>query len=260
MRQWTVLYRKEWLEMIRAHKLLWMPLVFILFGAMQPVTTYFLPDILAHAGNMPEGTVISIPAPSAAEMMADTLGQFNSVGLLILALVAMNMVSGERSSGLTAMILVKPVSYRGYIAAKWAALVTLVSISFAGGFAAAYYYTAVLFDTPDWRGSVSAFLFYWLWLVVAGTVTLMFSAFLRSGAAAAACALGSLAGLSLLASLLPHAMKASPGMLAKLASARLLDDGASAWWPAVAVTVLVLAAALEASAAALRRRPAFEAR
>jgi len=68
--KWLVLYKKEWLEIIRSYKLIWVPLVFILLGAMQPVTTYFLPEILANAGNLPNGTVIKIPTPHASDVLA----------------------------------------------------------------------------------------------------------------------------------------------------------------------------------------------
>ncbi|SFJ45661.1 ABC-2 type transport system permease protein [Paenibacillus sp. UNC496MF] len=259
MRQWRVMVRKEWLELVRTWKLLWLPLAFVLFGAMQPVTTYFLPDILAHAGNLPEGALISIPVPSADEVLAQTLGQFNTVGLLLIALAAMNGISAERFGGLAPMLLVKPVSYRGYVAAKWTALLALIGIAFAGGFGAAYYYTSVLFERPAWRDSLAAFLYYGLWLALAGTLTLLFSALLRSGAAAAACSLTLLAGLALSASLLPETFAASPGLLPKLASARLLGGGPAGGWPAVAAALAVIAAALEAAALVLRRHPAPDA-
>lgn len=252
-----VLYRKEWLELVRTYKLIWVPLVFLLLGAMQPVTTYFMPDILAHAGNLPEGAVISIPMPTAGEMMAQTLQQFNTIGLLIIALSSMNGISAERNGGITAMILVKPIAFRGYVAAKLASQITLIGIAFAAGFGAAYYYTSVLIGTPEWRGSLAAFLFYWLWLVLAGALTLCFSALLRSGAAAAACSLGLLALLAVLGSLLPDALGASPGMLPKLAAAQYLDTDSSKSWLSVIVTFCVLAAALETAAFALRKRPAL---
>ena len=78
MSKWLVLYKKEWLEIIRSYKLIWVPVVFILLGAMQPVTTYFLPALpLANAGNLPKGTVLEIPTPHASEVLAQTLQQFS---------------------------------------------------------------------------------------------------------------------------------------------------------------------------------------
>ncbi|QHT60818.1 ABC transporter permease [Paenibacillus lycopersici] len=257
MKQWTVLFRKEWLELVRSYKLIWVTLVFVLLGGMEPVTTYFMPEILKHAGNLPEGAVISIPVPSAGEMLAQTLQQFNTIGLLILALAAMNGISAERTGGLTSMILVKPIGFRSFVTAKWAAQLVLTSIAFAAGFGAAYYYTNALFGAPVWSGSLSAFLYDWLWLVLAGAITLCFSALFRSGAAAAACSLALLALLAVTASLLPDALAASPGMLPKLAAAQMLDSGAGQGWLTVVVAACLMVAAIEAAAFALRKRPAL---
>ncbi|MBP3965474.1 ABC transporter permease [Paenibacillus lignilyticus] len=260
MNRWLVLFGKEWTELIRSYKLVWVPLVYILFGAMQPVSTYFLPDILAHAGNLPEGALISIPQPSASEVMAQTLQQFNTIGLLVLALSVMGSISAERTNGVTAMILVKPISYLSFVSAKWAAMLVLVTLAFAGGFGAAWYYTAALFETVDWQRSLYAYLLFLLWLSFAGSLTLLFSALLRSGAAAAACALGTAAVLALTASAFPHALAASPGMLPKFAYVQFAPtpSGQDSPWPAVCVAIGIMVAIMTIAAWSLRRRPSLD--
>ncbi|WP_308636066.1 ABC transporter permease [Paenibacillus silvisoli] len=265
MNKWLVLFSKEWMELVRSYKLLWVPLVFILYGAMQPVTTYFLPDILANAGNLPEGAVISIPLPTAEEVMATTLQQFGTIGLLIVALSVMGGISAERTSGVTAIILVKPISHFAYVSAKWSAMLVLILIAFAGGFGAAWYYTAALFKNVDWHSSLLAFLLFALWLGFVGSLTLLFSALLRSGAAAAACALGIAAALALTASAFPKALAASPGMLPQAAAERFAATAtasaagaiANPWLPA-ATALLAMAAVLAIAAWAVRRRPTLD--
>lgn len=54
MRSAWVLYRKEMLEMTRSYKLIWIPVVFIILGIMQPLTTYYLPEILKASGDVPQ--------------------------------------------------------------------------------------------------------------------------------------------------------------------------------------------------------------
>ncbi len=51
-----VLLQKEWRENTRNFKILWIPLVFIIFGILEPVTNHYLPEIMKSVGNMPEGT------------------------------------------------------------------------------------------------------------------------------------------------------------------------------------------------------------
>ena len=125
MRQWAVMYNKEMLEMWRSFKWLWVPLVFILQGIMQPVTTYYLPQILESAGSFPEGTVIEIPTSTGEQVMAELMGQYSTIGVLILVLAGMAIVSGEKQSRAIGLILVRPLSYTTFITAKWAGLVTL---------------------------------------------------------------------------------------------------------------------------------------
>lgn len=56
--RWVFMVQKELLEQARSFKLLWVPLVFIILGIMQPVSMHLMPLILEQAGNLPEGTVI----------------------------------------------------------------------------------------------------------------------------------------------------------------------------------------------------------
>ncbi|THF81659.1 ABC transporter permease subunit [Cohnella fermenti] len=264
MQKWLVLFRKEWLEIVRSYRILWLPIAFAVLGASQPITSFFMPDILASAGNLPEGTVISIPAPTPPEALAGALSQFGAIGLLLVALSSMGAVSGERTSGTSAMILVKPVPFASFITAKWAALVLLASLSLAAGYGAAWYYTETLFGSVSWRDALPAVLLFALWMSFVGTLTLLFSALLRSAAAAAAAALATAAALSLSASSLPFEQSWNPGRLSALAAGRLVASAASPAggqtagdvWLTVAVTAIAMLAALFASARAVRRRPA----
>ncbi len=108
--RFIVMVQKELLELVRSYKLLWVPLVYLLLGIMQPVSTYFMPVILEQAGSLPEGTVIEIPKPLGSEVLAQTLQQFGTLGVLVLVLVCMGTVSGERNNGTASLILVKPIS------------------------------------------------------------------------------------------------------------------------------------------------------
>lgn len=259
MSQWFVLYRKEWLELIRSGKLVWVPVVFILLGASQPIVSYMLPEIIAGAGNMPEGTVIELPTLTASGVMVQTLQQFGTLGLLIIALISMGTVSSERHSGTSAMILVKPVAYSSFITAKWAAMLTITAISFGLGYGAGWYYTAALFGNVNLLDAAGSSLLFGLWLGFVGTVTILFSTLLRSAAAAAFSALGAAALLSIATSLLPKALAWSPGKLTELAAAQLMSGHASGLWPVVSITIISIIAALALAVWHLRRHPSIEA-
>lgn len=258
--RYAAMLGKELLELARSMKLLWVPLVFVALGIMQPVSLYYMPIILEHAGNLPEGAVIEIPTPAAGKVMADTLSQFGVLGLLVLVLVFMGTVSGERGSGTASMILVKPVSIAGFLVSKWTAMLLLACLSLLAGYAAAWYYTELLIGSFAAEAFAASFALYSLWLAFAMTVTLMFSSLLRSAAGAAFCSLGFLAALSLAANLLPQYVGWTPGALSGYAyeAASSSLELTNTFYAAVGSTVLLGIVAFTCSNLILRRAGTIE--
>jgi ABC-2 type transport system permease protein len=253
--KWQVLFGKEWLEMVRNYKLVWVPIVFILLGVMQPVTSYFLPEILASAGSLPEGAVIEIPLPSGAEVLSQTLQQYNTLGLLIVALSFMTAISSERSSGTAALMLVKPISRGAFVTSKWAAMAALILVSFALGYLGAWYYTILLIGPVESGLVFGSLLIYGLWLIFIGTLTLLFSALFKSGAPAAFAALGLAAALTIASSLWRDLLAWSPSLLAGRAYSLLQTaEVDAALWPSVCVTAAAIAGALAAASMLLKKR------
>lgn len=242
MRQFLLFFRKEMLEMGRSYKWLWVPLVFLLLGIMQPLMTRFMPVILESAGNMPTGMTITIEPPSGIEVMAQTLGQYNSVGLMILVLSIMTLISGERQSGVSQMIFAKPVSYVSYAAAKWAIMLSLVTASFVLGYAGAWYYTIQLIGSVDTVAVVTSGFLYLLWLWFAGSLTLLMSSIMNAAAGIAFVSLGATILLSMASEWLPRYLTYSPGSLPKISVQSLLaiDEPAGALGSAILCIMCII--------------------
>lgn len=214
MRQWLVLFKKEWIESLRSFKVLWIPVVFIILGLTQPITSYYFTDIIENFGGLPEGAVMELPLPTGAEVLAGTLGQFGQIGFLVLVLAFMGIVANEKNSGTQVMVLVKPVSYINYLTAKWVHLLCMSLIPYAIGYIAAIYYTFLLIESMAAGDIIYGGLVYGLWIVFVMTILLCFSALLKSSALVAFSTLGVTILLSLLSSLTPDLMRISPSMLA----------------------------------------------
>jgi ABC-2 type transport system permease protein len=255
-----VMIQKELLELVRSLKLIWVPLVFLLLGIMQPVSNYYMPVILEQAGNLPEGAVIDIPLPSAPSVMAGTLSQFGTMGLLVLVLVFMGTVSSERNSGSASLILVKPVTITSFILSKWLAMLILAWGSLAFGYAGSWYYTELLIGSVPPIQIITSVLVYGLWITVVMSFTLLFSTLLRSPAGAAFSSLGLAALITLLASLLPKQAGWSPGALGGFASklAANIEYGTADFGWSLVSSILVIAAALMAAIGVLRASPAID--
>ncbi|MEK5444825.1 MULTISPECIES: ABC transporter permease [unclassified Fredinandcohnia] len=222
MRQWTVLFKKEWIEMTRNFKILWIPLVFILLGIMQPVTSYYLPEIIKAAGELPEGAVFEIPMPTPQEVLVQTFGQYSQIGILVLVLAFMGIVAAEKNSGVSDIILVKPVSFANYITAKWVSVTIMTLGSFLLGILASWYYTGVLIGDVEFGELLKGSLVYGTWLVFLVTVTLLLSSLFKSNIFVAGMSLLVAIGLSALTSLLSKWMTWSPARLSTHASSLLL--------------------------------------
>ncbi|RAV17675.1 ABC transporter permease [Paenibacillus contaminans] len=244
MSQWMTLFGKEMMEMKRNAKWLWVPLVFLALGIMQPVTTYYMAQILENMGGLPEGTVIEMPVPAPEQVLVQTLSQFSSVGVLIIVLASMTVVSGERASGVAGMIMLKPVPHVSYITAKWAGLLSLTFVSFAAGYGGAWYYTNLLFGYVDMGRVGLSFLVYGLWLAFIVTLTVLLSSSLKGSGGIAFMAIAAAMGLSIAGGLFAKYMRWSPSKLADHAGLLLTQGKGGAGFALCLIVSFALIAAL----------------
>lgn len=178
--QWTTLFKKEMLEFWRNKKWIWFPLVIILLAIMDPVSNYYLPQIIEATGGLPDGTTIELPEYTPPEVIMMSLGQFSSLGVLVIVLISMGTIASERKSGVSELILVKPVAYRNYITAKWAAHLVLVWGSLLIGMLASWYYITILYGGLSFGSLLLVILFYGLWLTLVVTVSIFYNTLFKS--------------------------------------------------------------------------------
>ncbi|WP_066061491.1 ABC transporter permease [Neobacillus soli] len=223
MSQWMTLLQKEMLEMWRNFKWIWVPITFILLGVKEPITSYYMPQILDAVGGLPEGAVINIPTPTAAEVLISGLSQYTTLGVLIIVLTTMGIIAAERKSGVAAMILVKPVSFHSFVTAKWAGSMILMWLSFFIGYLSTWYYTGLLFEWIPFSEFFQSFFFYALWLTVILTVTVFFSASLMAPGMSGFISLAVAIIISLVSSTLSNWLEWSPAQLTTYANEILMD-------------------------------------
>lgn len=245
MSQWITLFQKEILEMWRNFKWIWVPITFILLGVSEPLTSYYLPQIIKSFGGLPEGSIIDIPPPTAGVVLASGLSQYSTLGVLIIVLGTMGVIAGERKSEVAAMILVKPVSYLSYVTSKWAGSLLLVWFSLFIGYLSTWYYTGQLFDWVPIGEFFQSFVLFGLWLSVVLTVTVFLSAALLSPGMAGFISLALAIVVSIISGALSHLLEWSPSQLTSYASALLTigdlpDDTLPASLTALLLIVVLL--------------------
>lgn len=240
MMQWRVLLQKEWRDHVRSLKILWIPLVFVLYGVMQPVMLYYMEDIMKAVGNMPEGYDMGITDVTAVEVIASTVGQFHLIVALIFVLSFMGSISKERKNRTAALLYVRPISFSSYYFSKWSGATIIALFSIIIGLLASYYYTVILYNEVDvWR--IAALIgTYSLWVLFVVTVTITASALFSTGVA------GTLAilltyFLQLIDSIIGQFWTVSPWKLGTYAVTWLgSKPDSSDFWLSVVVTVVAI--------------------
>jgi|SRR5699024_2663285 len=178
--QWMTLFQKELLENWRNKKWIWVPLVIILLSIMDPITTYYLPQIIDKVGSVPEGSFIQLPDYEIHDVVLMSLSQLNSLGVLVLILITMGTISGERKSGVSELILVKPVNYKNYITAKWTAYVLLIWVSLFLGLSVTWYYINILYGSMPFLEILEVTFFYGLWLLFILSLSIFYNTWVKS--------------------------------------------------------------------------------
>jgi ABC-2 type transport system permease protein len=259
MRQWGTLLAKECLEMWRNFKWIWVPVTFILLGVNQPLSSYYMPQIIDAVGGLPKGAVIKMPVPSAAEVIVKGLSQYTSIGVLIIVLTAMGLIAAERKSGVAAMILVKPVSYSSFVTAKWAGSFILLLFSFFLGYLATWYYTGVLFDWVSISTVIQSYLLYSLWFAIVLTVTVFFSASMITTGLAGFCSLAVIIIVNIVSSSFSHWIKWSPAQLTDYSNQLILTGNISKYtMPSCLVSIACIIILLVLSIVIFRKKELTE--
>ncbi len=211
--QWNALFQKELTESWRNRKWIWVPLVFMLIAVMDPLTYYFLPEILDLSGGIPENTVIEFPEMTVADAVFASIDSLNMYGIVIIALITMGTISNEKRNGITEIILVKPVKYTNYISAKLAAYALLITVSCLMGFALAWYYINLLFGDLSFSLFLLTACFFSIWCCFIISISIFFNTLFHSSGAVAACTIGSYFLMGIVHTALGHQLPWFPNQL-----------------------------------------------
>jgi ABC-2 type transport system permease protein len=245
MKNFITLFQKEFTENLRNGKWLWLPIAFIIIGITQPITTYYMPQIIESAGNLPEGAVIDIPVPSGEEVLAGTLSQFGTIGTLLIVLATMGAISHERQNGTLTLVMVRPVTPVQYIASKWASQLIIALVSLFLSYGLTWYYTNLLFTYISWDVMLTSYVIYSLWIIFILSVSILVGTSLKSTSGIAGVCIVVLGGLSVVSSLFTKYTQWSPTTLRSQASAilmqgELLENGMLVIFTTIALSFLLL--------------------
>lgn len=245
MRVFWVALRKELLEQWRSYRLVIVGAVLLVFGFASPLLAKYGPEMIRLA--LPEGEAILqlIPEPTTADAVSQYLKNISQFGILLAVLMTMGSVAQEKDKGTAALMLVKPLPRAVFLAAKMVAL----GLTFATGIVlagvACYYYTMLVFEALSLSAWLALNGLLLLFILVYVALTLLCSTLSKSQVVSGALAFGFLVVLSALGAV-PRLGDYLPGRLTTWATGLFSGGGGSAW-PALAVSVGLIVAALLAA-------------
>lgn len=183
MKQFMTLFVKEMREAARSFKLLWMPLVFVSLGISDPLTNYYMDDIMASVGNLPDGFEIIMPEFTASDILLASTGQFQLIGLAVVVAIFASSISRERQNGTAAFLYARPLSFSAYFLSKYIAATVIVLLCVVSGYAASIYYTTILYEKVDLVNALAMIGVYMLWMLFVLAFTLCMSAMFKTAVA-----------------------------------------------------------------------------
>ena len=241
MKIFSVLLQKELVGIWRSKKLIYVPIVFMLYMVMQPITNYYMEDILKMGGGLPDGAIFSMPELTSGEVMGAVLSQLNTMGVLLIIITVMGAINDERKNGSLSLLLVRPVSLFSLIASKLVSNSLLLVFSFICGYLLSLYYTIILYDDVSWNLVLASLLLYCLYIIFIVSCVVCTSALLTSNGAIAIVNVFVLGVLSIGSGWFVDALKYSPTHLSSYAVSIVSGErNIEGLWGCVIVTIIVM--------------------
>ena len=228
--------KKEILEMVRTSRLLIWTVVCMIIGIVSPLTAYYLPDIISAFGAT-ENIAISFGKITYQDSVEQYIKNFGQIGTIVLILMMMGSVAGEKVDGSVQFLLVRPVGTISILVAKFVSLLVLLVTGLLGSMLTMGFYTWYLFPGfPGFR-FIYANLFLFLYFFAIGIITIAISASVRKPILAG---IGTL-GVWLLASIMGAIRSIGPFSFAKLPEQviQTIEGFPFEWQPIVGTAILL---------------------
>ncbi len=216
---------KEMGQQWRTKRVLVVAAIFLVFGLVSPLLAKFTPQLLTSIEGAEQFAAL-IPEPTTADAIAQYIENITQFGFILVIVLGMGAVAGEKEKGTAVMVLSKPLTRWSFLLSKLAAQGAVFLLALLLAAVGAYYYTDVLFGGLAFGPFLLGNLLLWLWLMALAAVTLLGSTIADSTVAGAGIAFVG-AVILLIAGSLPRIGPLMPGGLVAWASQLGLETATS---------------------------------
>jgi ABC-2 type transport system permease protein len=245
-------FRKEMLEQWRTYRFLIVAAVFAAFGLASPLLAKFTPEMLKSIPGVPPELLAIFPAPTVTDAITQYVKNMSQFGILLALLMTMGVVVQEKERGTAAFFLTRPVSRETFLLAKFASMTVTFVASLSIAAIGCWYYTMVLFEPLAWGPFLVLNGLMLIIFLVYMALALLASTIARSNGVAVGLAFIALIVIGLGGSL-PTIGDYFPGRLFSW-GVTLMLGGTDAAWPALGISLGIIAATLIIACIVYRRQ------
>ncbi|HEX7540510.1 MAG TPA: ABC transporter permease subunit [Anaerolineales bacterium] len=245
-------FRKEMLEQWRTYRFLIVAAVFAAFGLASPLLAKFTPEMLKSIPGVPPELLSAFPTPTVTDAITQYVKNMSQFGILLALLMTMGVVVQEKERGTAAFFLTRPVSRETFLLAKFASMTVTFTASLSIAAIGCWYYTYVLFEPLALGPFLVLNGLMLIIFLVYMALSLLGSTLARSQGIAVGLAFVILIVIGGIGSL-PRIGDYFPGRLFSWGAA-LVMGGTDSAWPALGVSLGIIAAALIVACLVFRRQ------
>ncbi|GAB2024573.1 ABC transporter permease subunit [Lactovum odontotermitis] len=178
MRKFTILLKKDLMELWRTKKILILALVFVLFALSSPVLAYYTPEILKLAGA--GGMKIEIPKATILDSYSQFYKNIGQIGLFVLIILFSGLIVNERRRGQFTSLLNNGVNKLQFVLSKVISQILVFSLVYVLSVGCFAVYNIVLFDKTWISHSFLSIVLTYVYFIFAICLTDFFSSWTKS--------------------------------------------------------------------------------
>lgn len=222
MHSFMVFTKKEFMELWRTKRVLILCCAFLFLAFSSPILGRYLAEIIQMtAGDLP----IELPPPFWLDSWAQFYSNFNQLGNIVVIVLFMGCISGEKQSGTASLALTKNLSHTSFVMAKFLSHLVVLTGFYILAVFVAQVYTKLLFDTSgNIVDVVLGGVIYYVGLVALLAFITLASSLTKSSLSSVMVALGG-GVLAIIVSYVPGLRNLSPQYLMNKSMAVLASGG-----------------------------------
>lgn len=207
------LLKKDALEQLKTYRFLIVVVVFLIFGLSAPVLMKMMPKMMPVTETGSGLQLKIIGEASLSDAASQYLGLIGQMGILLVIIFAMGVVAGTGSRRVATMLLSKPISRSDYLLSKYTINAVMFIIAITLGTLAFYGYSVVLYGYFSPLGIPLSIVCTSAFFLMVLALTILFSALMKSSAAAGGLALLAVFAVSVVPGFFHPIKRFGPGYL-----------------------------------------------